>query len=195
MAEVPFSLRVATLLAIITGLLLLEVRKPAEQRHRWREYVFLLCSGVAFAVFGVCFDLITSSVSPEYFVFGKGIEPGAQFRIEVAQLGAVAGFSAGAIGAAILLAINPAPEQSMRLLRTLWIPIVLSGLVALFFSAISLLIPFQPQPQSRALAGPELGGFSVVWYAHIGAYVGGAAGVFLLGVLLRNRTAEGRWAV
>ena len=83
----------------------------------WREYAFLLFTTLAGMVYGIANDVATSSISWEYYFYGKGLAevmpaetpPDArELRVEAMKIGIKAGGSAGiVIGAMLLIANNP----------------------------------------------------------------------------------------
>jgi hypothetical protein len=78
------------------------------QATRWREYSFLLAAGMFGGLLGVAIDQFTATISPGYFVVGKGVSAGAGFRLGVAGIGFQAGLAVGmVIGGVYLLANNP----------------------------------------------------------------------------------------
>lgn len=95
----PFGLRILVVVCLAVGVVAWDWRRHPQQPTRLYEYSFLLGCGVVGAAFGVVNDLITSSISLDYFVLGKGLAGGEGFRDRVMSLGAQAGFGAGIIGA------------------------------------------------------------------------------------------------
>lgn len=130
-------------------------------------------------VFGLLNDLITSSISPEYFIFGKGLDPGEGLIFRAGILGMEAGFSAGAIAGAICLYASTrnncrSPLAYRRLLGFLWRPAALAPMTALVLvlfcrqldpAGFSILLDetLDPQQMERFLA---------VWWIHSGLYLG-----------------------
>ena len=85
---------------------------------RTREYGFLLYAGLLAVVYALVHDQVTVTLSPEYFVYGKGLDP-ASLRLDVAWLAVRAGASVGLVGGAALLVANnprrsgmPSPRRS-----------------------------------------------------------------------------------
>ena len=155
-------------------------------RHakRWREYVFLLACAELGAVFGVVIDQITARLSPEYFVFGKHVEPGEHFWSRVIQLGVQAGFFAGAVVGGLLLVANSVSprRQPLRLIvlaRFLLLPIALAIAGACLCGLILAISPppsFIANEFSCQLDDTALFRLYIVWGMHLGLYVGGVAG-------------------
>lgn len=186
----PFWYRVVLLLGLMLVVALLDFYRQGAQATKFREYGFLVITGVIGGVFGLINDLITSSISPDYFIFGKGLDVGPNLRVRAGLLGLQVGFSAGVIGGAICLyvcrrkSIYP-PITCSRLLRILWMPItsaVICGIaLPLAFSQ------FDPAHFSTELSslldGGKLNRFRQVWWTHVGLYVGMTIG--LVAMILR----------
>lgn len=181
MPEIPFAWRVFALLIAMVLFVGLDLRKPSIERHRWREWTFLLVAATASGMVGLCVDLVTSNISPEYFSLGKGIAEGPGFSCRVAKLGASAGFSAGAIGAALVLLANPAPERSLFLFRLLWLPLLPALGFAILAGGLVTVVPSMTySAAAEALGSVQAQRFTIAWVSHIGAYVGGGIGLLLL---------------
>src|SRR5687768_15542068 len=109
--------RIAIGVCIFAALALWDWRKNRERATRWREYLVLFVCVAAALCYGVVNDQITTSISPEYFAFFKGVaaelppdEPhnSIRFRWEVAKIGMQAAWTPGLIiGVAVLVANNP----------------------------------------------------------------------------------------
>ncbi len=77
---------------------------------------------------GAVNDLITSSISPEYFTLGKGLDEGPDLRLRAGLFGLQVGFSAGVIGGAVCLFASRrkssrSPVRFSRLFQLLWMPV------------------------------------------------------------------------
>ncbi len=190
MRDLPIHWRLLIIAAACLGFLALDLLKPRGQRKRWREYLFLIGSGVATALFGAVVDSVTSTISPEYFLLGKGLATTSWS--EVSLFGLQAGFGPGIIGGAVLLFANPHPQHALRLFRTLSIPLggaLLGGVVAgLLYHQFPL---FVHPAVSGLLARPPAIAFTTVWVIHLGIYVGGLAGLVWAVVRLRCDRARG----
>jgi hypothetical protein len=136
-------------------------------------------AGVIGTLIGLFNDLITSSISPEYFIFGKGLDPGAGLTLRAGILGMKAGFSAGALAGAIVLYAStrdcPYPPLAYRrLLGFLWRPVALAAttalVMALFFHRLD---PFGFSAQLEGiLRSRQIQRFLAVWWTHSGLYLG-----------------------
>jgi hypothetical protein len=186
----PFSYRVILLLGLMLVVALADFYRKGPQATKFREYGFIGIAGAIGAAVGLVNDLITSSISPDYFILGKGLEDGPDLRVQAGLFGLQVGFSAGVIGGAICLyasrrkSVHP-PIKCSRLLQMLWMPItgaVLCGIaIPLTFSK------FDPAHFSAQLNGlldaGKLNRFREVWWTHIGLYFGMIIG--LAAMLLR----------
>jgi hypothetical protein len=167
---------------------------------RWREYSFLLAAGALGSVFGIAVDHLTATLSPEYFILGKGLDTEAGFRGQVTRLGMHAGFSAGiVIGGLLLLANNARPDcpalPYRRLLRLLGAPIVAAVALAPFSAAVlSMWDPLDFRGQlAGLLSESQADRFAAVWGVHVGLYLGGLVGAaYAVRALRRQRRTAGR---
>jgi hypothetical protein len=183
----PFDYRVTLLLALMAIISAIDLFRHRGAAIKHREYGFILVTGLLGAAVGVANDLITSSISPDYFILGKGLDEGPEFRSHVAQYGVQVGFSAGVIGGAICLfatrrkSPHPAVPFSI-LLRALWIPVLSAvigaGIFPLIFSS------FDPARFDSQLNGllenAQKSKFREVWWIHVGLYAGFAAGLAVM---------------
>ena len=127
--DVSFLARLGVLLVVLGAILAWDYRRHGAKGTRWREYLFLVAVGLLGAGIGVAHDLVTSSISEDYFVIGKGMNKGVGFRSSVIELGAHAGFFAAVVGAGIYLLANgrrdgTSPLSLGRLARLVWKPLV-----------------------------------------------------------------------
>lgn len=184
--------RVLIGIAIFTAFAVVDLCRHGRQAHRWREYLFLLVAVAAAMAYGIINDVITSSISWEYFYFGKGLDEtlGQQvppnmpaLRWQAALIGLKATWTAGLIiGVALLIANNPRPNRPQLPYRSLYrlLPLVILATAA--FAAITgfagyrgWLVGLSSDMQSIAtdpLFRPAP--FMCVWGIHLGGYAGGA---------------------
>jgi hypothetical protein len=176
---------------VLAALGLWDLKKNGRHATRWREYTFLLACTLAAMVYGVLNDQITSSISWEYFYFGKSLEerlglnvppaPGA-LHWEAAKIGMQATWSVGLIlGAAMLIANNPRrtrPQLSyLRMLRILpgvfliAIAFAIVGGIAGYFGCLNWASPDFAEMWTAQMFRPRR--FIGVWGVHLGGYVGG----------------------
>jgi hypothetical protein len=123
---------------ILGSLAVADYRRNGERATRWREYAFLLAVTAVTLVYGVVNDQLTSTISWEYFYYGKGLNdvlgdgtpPDAlRLHVEAAKVGLKATWSAGLlVGVALLLANNPSPARPQLPYRRLLakVPLILA---------------------------------------------------------------------
>src|SRR5262249_2425290 len=112
---------------IFACLAIVDLRRNGRQATRWREYLFLLACVSAGLVYGFVNDQVTCTISPEYFLYGKGLADviGSDaspmvFRWEAAKIGMKATWSAGLlIGVAMLIANNPSKRLGQLTMKKL----------------------------------------------------------------------------
>ena len=111
--------RIAIGVSIFTALALADYVRNRHRATRWREYTILLIAVAGAIVYGVINDQLTSSISWEYFYYGKGLSqtlgrhvppnPAAMSWAAI-KVGMKASWTAGAIiGVVLLIANNPRP--------------------------------------------------------------------------------------
>jgi hypothetical protein len=184
-----FSLRLLALLAALGLFVLYDLRKPPEKRCRLKESGFLLACAAAGALFGMAADSITSSLSPDYFIHGKGIPSGPRFLASVLCLGAQAGCSAAIIGAGILLLFNADPGNVRRLISLSVLPFSLAALCGILLGVLQHQYQAARLPDVEAALGDTAARrFALVWMAHIGIYAGGFLGLVVGCLQARRRT-------
>lgn len=194
MIQIPYTVRLAALVAL-AAVMLLSAQRGDRTARMW-EYGFLFVAGALGSVYGVLNDAVTVTVSPEYFIVGKGLEPGAGLRSRAIILGAQAGFSAGVIGCAVwqvALRRVPARLRCLRILRRVWIPFASAAALAVLVAlACGRTDPLDFHARMAGLLSPaELDRFRVVWWAHVGAYSGLIGGVVAGVCLSRRANAQG----
>jgi len=153
---------------------------------KWREYLFVIGAGAMGAGPGLLCDLLTSTISLEYFVFGKGLTAGDGLRLRAGALGMKAGFSAGAIAGAVLLYVWTRRHLLLagdcrRLIGSGCILLAGATLCAVVFGiAFS---SFDALDFGASLKGileeSQIKRFLTVWWIHLGAYTGAVLGLVL----------------
>jgi hypothetical protein len=198
--------RVAVGVIIFVGLALWDYDKNGPRATRWREYAVLLVCVTAALLYGAVNDQITTTISWEYFAYGKAVaevvpvdEPpnSALFRWEAAKVGMKATWSAGLIiGVALLVANNPLRNTPRlpyrRLLRFIPLVLLVTALtsaalaVAGYFGAF---VGFNSDFREMVAVDqwrPKH--FMAVYGEHLGGYVGGLLGTMLaVAVIIRQR--------
>jgi hypothetical protein len=163
---------------------------------RAKEYAFLLYAMVVAAAYAVAHDHVTATISPEYFLYGKGLAQDPRpFRWAVTLLALRASLAAGLFGgAALLLANNPRrsghpPQLTYRTLVTFsLIPPAAAGLLA----AVSGVVNASTQMgTTTALAlgvvPYRVWRFVIVWAIHVGSYAGALLGTVASAILVVAR--------
>lgn len=193
MPEIPFYLRFLILILIFSVIAAINALIYKVKATKWQEYAFVLSCGLAGGIFGIINDMITSSISPEYFIFGKGISQGKDFALKVVELGFQAGFFAGAIiGCAFLFANNPWRKREQLSYRDLFIlslrPLGTAILCAPLVSIILSSDIFSIAPSLLGqIPSHKISGFVTVWGIHCGLYLGGALGTVWSVLSIVNR--------
>jgi len=115
-SDATFPYRVAIGLAIFGALLALELwRRPREPR-RLKEYSFLFGMTIVTMLYGVVHDFVTWSICRDYYVVGKGIPSASHgYTLDVVKLAMKATWTAGLLGAAVLLVANNPDRQGRQL--------------------------------------------------------------------------------
>ena len=194
----PFSYRaglLAVLMAVAAGV---DFWRHGRSAARYKEYLFIWLAGFIGCVMGGVNDLITSSISPEYFSLGKGLPGGEALNLRAAIYGLKEGLSAGVIAGAVCVyvargkaAVPPLCFGGM--LRLLWMPAagavvgaVLLPLIARHFDPAGLAARLD-----GIIAAEPILRFRRVWWIHTGLYSGAVAGLLdmVLAVWKLRRTA------
>jgi glucan phosphoethanolaminetransferase (alkaline phosphatase superfamily) len=187
--------RIGVGVAIFAVLAISDLRKNRAAATRWREYSFLVICVLLALVYGLINDALTSSISWEYFYYGKDLaaQLGPQvppdpmkLHLAAAVIGMKATWSAGlVIGVALLLANNPSRRlprlRNRSLLR--WLLLVL--LLTLLFAAAGAIAGHFALP---ALWNSDFAAmfhrnemrprrFMTAYGIHLGSYIGGLLGM------------------
>ena len=166
---------------------------------RAKEYAFLVYAGLLAAAYAVVHDQLTTTLSPEYFVYAKGLAP-SSLRVDVVWLAVRAGLPMGLLGGAALLVANDprrkaaGPSLAYRTLMGVAIaPLVGAALLACVLGVANASAQFGTAT-ARALGVPypRVWRFVIVWGMHWGSYVGGLLGVLGSVVVVGARRWEGR---
>jgi alpha-beta hydrolase superfamily lysophospholipase len=151
---------------------------------RAKEYAFLLYSVLLAAVYGVAHDQVTASISPEYFIYGKGLDEHS-LRSAVTLLAVRASLPVGLLGGAAMLVANNArrggrpPPLSYRTLATLaLVPLATALVLAAISGAVNAWIQLGSF-KALALGVPSyrVWRFVIVWAIHAGTYAGALLGM------------------
>ena len=199
----PFPYRgglLAVLMAIAAGV---EFWRHGRSATRYKEYLFIWLAGSIGCVMGGVNDLITSSISPEYFSMGKGLPDGEALSLRAIIYGLKEGLSAGVIGGAVCVYASRGratvpPLCFGGMLRLLWMPAAGAVVGAVLLPLLAG--RFDPAGLAARLdgilaAGPILR-FRRVWWIHTGLYSGAVAGLLamVLAVWKLRRSAPAKAA-
>lgn len=190
--SLSFEARLVALLAFLALAAAVDVWRRGRGATRPREYAWLLGVGLLGALFGAAVDQVTSRLSPEYFVHGKGLDPTHLGR-EVLALSLQAGFAGGLAVGGVLLVCNRAAIPLARLLRSCAWP--LGGAVVLAPVGGLLARAFDPLGLASELRGvvddpARQAWFVTVWGIHCGVYAGGLLGTIAAAWRLRAAPAS-----
>ena len=192
--EVPFSIRILVLVAVLAVSALIDRWRYGSEANRWREYSFLLGAAVLGGVFAALNDQISLALSPEFFEFGKGIERDADFHLNVTALGFHAGFLGGAVLGGVLLLFNQGkPDRPALPFKALWLrtPWILAS--AVLFGVLGLLLFWAfglGTEVTSVMSEQAAAGFHRVQGLHSGLYAGALIGLVI--AVLRVRRARQR---
>lgn len=195
MLDLPFTItqRIFGVLILLVIGALIDWLVKREKARRWKDYLFLIGCGAAGAVFGVLIDQVTSRVSPEYFIHGKGIaEEG--FKVGVVKLGAQAGMTAGVITGGVLLVANSLLREKPIVPVRKLLRYVLVAMAGALLSALVLgiaCLAFLPKNLLGSFNGlvpmEAMGRFKAIAGAHSGLYLGGIITTVVCVVHLRRK--------
>ena len=200
MPNIPFWVRITALVVLMAVVAGVELWYRCGRATRWKEYLFILLAGCVAAVFGSLIDLITSSISPDYFIFGKGL-PADGIRWHAMALGLKAGFSAGGVAGALCVFVGMLKSAKANIsVQTIamlsWRPFLTAGLSAVMGPLVWGWFGFDPLGFVDQLGGPlgpdRVARFLTVWHIHLGVYLGLAVGVVWMIVAIRRLSAKAR---
>lgn len=173
-----------------------DLRRKGRAATRWREYAFLLVAAIAAAVYGAMNDLVTSSISWEYFYYGKGLmeklgplAPPAAGALAwgAMKVGMTSSWSAGVLAGALLLWANSHrwrrgtavdPMSMPRLARWLW-RVAMGALIGGATGGIAgrIVAVYWAPADLQAICGLDgrrVAMFITTWGIHAGSYLGAA---------------------
>lgn len=204
--SLPF--RIAAGVLIFATMAIVELRRKGKAAKRWREYAFLLgCVAIAI-VYGITNDLVTSRISPEYFLFFKGAaervsaEAAANPELHRAELdwqavriGTLATWTAGLLAGAFLLIANSFgrwPRLSMRRMAR-YVPIIFAAAIVggVLLGIVSYRGGLIWMAEFREMvANDEMRPFRVMctYGIHLGGYIGSLLGLLAsIALVIRAR--------
>ena len=170
----PFVYRIALLLGLMMVVSLVDFYRKGAKAAKYREYGFIIMTGAVGGAIGFVNDLITSSISPAYFILGKGLEESPDLRMQAGLFWLRVGISAGDIGGAVSLyacrrkSAYP-PVDMSRLYRMLWMPVTGAIFCGLAFPLVfSTFDPARLAAQlDTLLDAGRISRFRQVWWTHV----------------------------
>lgn len=203
--------RIAIGLGIFTTLAIVDYRAHRERATRWREYAFLFLCVLCAMAYGILNDLVTSRISIEYFLYGKGVAARVSGEVaanperhrgtldlEAMRIGTLATWSAGLIAGATLLVTNTLGRRPrLRMGQMLWtIPSI--GVAAMTVAALGGWVGSTgfftrfSDDFTEMLARDEMRPyrFMAVFGVHLGGYVGALLGLIGGALMVWRRRGE-----
>lgn len=202
-SDAGLAVRIGVGVLIFAGLATVDYVRKGERATRWREYSVLIIAVVVAMAFGAVNDLVTSSISWEYFYYGKGLadrlarvppDP-VELHRAAAMVGVKATWSAGLIiGVALLIANNPSRRREQLGHRSLirYMPLVLAcvviGGVAGGIAGYAGIPTRWSRDFAEMLQRDEMRPrrFMAAYGIHLGDYIGGATGAVMAVVSIRR---------
>jgi hypothetical protein len=176
---------------IFAGLAARDLLRNGRRATRWREYLFLVLAAALAMAYGAVNDRVASSISWEYFYYGKGLDEQLGPRVppdmaalhwEACKVGLKATWSVGLIiGVVFLFANNPRPHRG-RLPYGRLIPLLpMVFLIAALFAVVGALLGHHgwlawSSRDLQAIVRDDLfrpKRFMAVYGMNLGGYVGG----------------------
>lgn len=167
--------RLLALFIFMAAMLILDLKNPPLERSRFKAYSFILSVGMLGAIFGMGVDAITSRISEDYFVYGKGLRLSnpQQFMRDALTLGAKAGFSGALFVGCIFCFCNPLKTSVRHLYHYLTVPFLMSLFFGIFFGVIQYVTNSIVLNQILFLGEERSRLYATVWMSHLGLYCGG----------------------
>ena len=161
---------------------------------RAREYAFLLYAVVLAAAYAIVHDQITVTISPEYFVYGKGVTT-ASLRWGAAWVAARASIAMGLLaGTALLVANAPCGPRTRgrlaypHLTRLALIPLATAAAGAAIAGAVNAHARMgEATALSMGVPVEKVTRFVTIWGVHFGSYAGALLGTALSAALVWAR--------
>ncbi|HEY7120151.1 MAG TPA: hypothetical protein VH475_26420 [Tepidisphaeraceae bacterium] len=204
-SDAGLATRIAAGVAVFVLLAVWDYRRNRQRATRWREYLVLLVCTLAAILYGVINDQITSSISWEYFYYGKDLDKVlgpqtppdlVQLHLQAALVGVKATWSAGLIlGVVLLVANNPTkrlprlPESSLlRLLPLIFL--ITAGTAAIgawlgYAGCLTRMSEDFPEMLRTNLWRPRR--FMAVYGIHLGGYAGSLIAMIVAVVAIMRR--------
>jgi hypothetical protein len=192
MQSIPYQYRLLILFLLMGLVVGLDYWRNPTKPTKFKEYLFLIMSGLIGAGFGIVNDQITCTLSPAYFYYFKNVSYDSSFRWQVSAVGFEAGFFAGFFSYGIFLLINQRrklPLSYRQLLNRAKYPITWAIVLAPITGFIFYYFQFsffvdQITPVVEPVEVPK---FILVWGFHIGLYIGAVLGIVHGAANIRRR--------
>ncbi len=165
---------------------------------RAKECAFLAYAVLAAAAYAVVHDHVTATISPEYFLYGKGLAQDPRpFRWAVTLLAVRASLAAGLLCGTVLLVANntrrsghPPPLDYRALAKLSLIPLAAAGLGAAVLGVINARMQLgTAEALALGVVHYRVWRFVIVWAVHVGSYAGALVGSVATAILVAVR----RW--
>jgi len=182
--------------AIFAALAAVDLLRHGRRATRWKEYVFLLAFTAGTVAYAVANDMVTVTISPEYFLAHEQLPPDTpDLRWVAVGMGARGAWWVGLIaGVALLMANNPSRRWPRLPWRRMYTKIAYPLTASLLASAAAGLPVAAGWFDGPLGVGGQakLRAFFCVYYIHVGAYLGGAAGILaaVAAVIVQRRRAS-----
>lgn len=192
--EATFPYRLAFGVAFFLVLGVADRIRHPENPRRAKEYLFLAFSVAAAVLYGLAHDHVTATISPRYFLVGKGLAGDPRpFRLAVSILAVRGTYWVGLLGgAALLIANNPSAQRPQLPYRALVRLVLLALGTSLAAAGVGALMvgldAFDMMNTASEFVGAAAArGFLIVLGCHAGSYAGGAVGIIAALVIVRHR--------
>lgn len=186
--------RIALGVGFFVFLAIIEYRRSGRQAQRWREYLFLAAAVGAAMLYALANDMVTVTISPEYFLTHENLDWQEQAGYPAGIYGLAAGvalraaWSAGLIiGVVLLVANNPSrklPQLSWgTMYRLLLAPVGAAAVLATGAGGLRWLGGLDWIFGRVPLA---MRAFETVYAIHVGVYMGGLLGTLAVAFYIRQ---------
>jgi hypothetical protein len=210
MAWPSLQTRIIAGVSILAALAAFDLYRNRRNATRWREYAVLLACCVGAIAYGVVNDQITSSISWEYFYYGKDLDRALGPRVPpdplklhlfAALVGVKATGSAGLIiGVVLLVANNPSRKwprlSNVQLVAQLSLIFAITAAVASVGGVLGYfgMLKGWHEDFEWMVRGDHWrpARFMAVYGVHLGGYLGAVIGLGLAVVRIRWRRKRSR---
>jgi hypothetical protein len=189
--------RLAAGVTVLLALAVADLVRRGRKATRWKEYLFLLACVAGAVGYALVNDMVTVTISPEYFIVHAQLSPGTpNVRAVAATLAVKGAWWVGAIlGVAMLLANNPLKRWPRLGYWRMYPKLAYPLTVALCGSLLLAAAGYSGWFDGVLRIEDRLRGFCVVYWIHTAAYYGGAlGGVAAVAAILAQRRRAGRRA-